>query len=213
MMGGDQHIATVIHHGVNDWEDSGWSFCSPSIVNYYGRWWMPLEKPLNHNPASALPDTGRFFDGFGNKITLQAYANPTDDNYKAAGYGLVRFKKSTREITMECWPRHVDVTTGEAKQYAGWPITINQLDNYARRPIGWLPKLRITGQEDPVVQVIDEDSGEIVYTLRINGAEFRPKLFKAGVYTIKVGEGPRQRTLTHVQSIAEDDAAEIDVRL
>jgi hypothetical protein len=213
MMGGDQHIATVIHHGVNDWEDSGWSFCSPSIVNYYGRWWMPLEEPLNHNAASPLPDTGRFFDGFGNKITLHAYANPTDDNYKAAGYGLVRFKKSTREITMECWPRHVDVTRGDARQFTGWPITISQLDNYGRQPIAWLPTLRITGQQDPVVQVIDEDNGEVVYTLRINGNEFRPKVFKKGTYTVKIGEGPRQQTHANVPSISADDASAIEVRI
>ena len=46
---GDQHLATVIHHGINHWEDSCYSFCVPSIVNYYGRWWWPLEEPLNHD--------------------------------------------------------------------------------------------------------------------------------------------------------------------
>jgi hypothetical protein len=213
MMGGDQHLATVIHHGVYDWEDSGYSFCSPSIVNYYGRWWSPLEEPLNRNAENPLPFTGRYFDGFGNKLTMHAYANPTEDNYKAAGYGLVRFKKSTREITMECWPRHVDVPKPDARQFAGWPITIKQQDNYARRPIAWLPKLRVTGEEDPVVQVIDEENGEIVYTLRIHGAEFRPKVFKAGVYTIKIGEGPRRRTLPNIQSVGEDETTAIDVHL
>jgi hypothetical protein len=213
MMGGDQHLATVIHHGVNDWEDSGYSFCSPSIVNYYARWWSPLEEPMNHNANNSLPFTGRYYDGFGNKLTMHAYANPTAHNYNAAGYGLVRFKKSTREITMECWPRHVDVTTAEAKRFAGWPITIKQEDNYDRTPIAWLPTLRIKGQEDAVVQVIDEDRGDIVYTLRINGAEFRPKVFKAGTYTIKIGEGTRVRTLEHLQSVADDDTTSIDVQL
>jgi hypothetical protein len=213
MMGGDQHLATVIHHGVNDWEDGGYSFCSPSIVNYYARWWSPLEEPMNHNANNPLPFTGRYHDGFGNKLTMHAYANPTPDNYNAAGYGLVRFKKRAREIMMECWPRQVDVTKPDARQFAGWPITIKQEDNYARKPIARLPTLRIKGQEDAVVQVIDEDNGEIVYTLRINGAEFRPKVFKAGTYTIKIGEGKQVQTLEQVQSVAEDDTTAIDVQL
>ncbi len=147
---GDQHLATVIHHGVNSWEDSGVSFCVPSIVNFYGRWWLPLEKPLAHDVANPLQHTGRYYDGFGNKVTMQAYANPAKQNNKAAGYGLVRFSKSTRQITMECWPRHVDVTQPEAKQFPGWPITIDQQDNYARKAIAWLPTLEISGPSSPV---------------------------------------------------------------
>ena len=40
-----------------------------------------------------------------------------------------------------------------------------------------------------VVQVIDESNGEIVYTLRIAGDRFRPKIFRRwGTYTVRVGE-------------------------
>jgi len=41
---------------------------------------------------------------------------------------------------------------------------------------------------DPVIQVIDESIGEIIYTLRIKGTSFSPKIFKQGTYTVKVGE-------------------------
>jgi len=37
MIAGDQHLATVIHHGIDDWNDSGYSFCVPSIMNYWPR--------------------------------------------------------------------------------------------------------------------------------------------------------------------------------
>jgi hypothetical protein len=207
MIGGDQHLATVIHHGVNDFEDAGISFCTPSVVNYYGRWWSPQEEPMEHHAENALPWTGRYFDGFGNKLTMHAYANPTPDNYEAAGYGLVRFRKPTREIVIECWPRHVDVTKPDVKQFPGWPMSFKQEDNYARKPIAWLPKLEISGQEDPIVQVIDEQSGEIVYTLRISGNTFRPGVFKAGRYTIKIGEGERRKTIEGVETISSDDPA------
>ena len=68
--------------------------------------------------------------------------------------------------------------------------------------------------EDPVVQVIEELTGKVVYTLRINGRTFRPKVFDKGVYTVKVGEpGQKGIVLKGVKSIAEDDATVIQVKL
>ncbi len=202
---GDQHLATVIHHGINQWEDSIYSFCVPSIVNYYGRWWWPLEKPLAHDPHSPLPLTGRFYDGLGNKLTMRAYANPEPANENAAGYGLVRFNKSTRQITFECWPRHVDVTSPDAKQFPGWPITINQSDNYGRRPMACLPTIQAEGCENPVVQVLDEYLHEVTYTLRIRGTQWRPRVFRQAAYTIRVGEGDSIKVFEHVQATPEPD--------
>ncbi|MEM8954104.1 MAG: hypothetical protein AAGD22_08145 [Verrucomicrobiota bacterium] len=183
-LAGDQHLATVIHHGLNSWEDSGYSFCVPSIVNYYGRWWWPLEEPQAGGAAATLEFAGRYYDGLGNKVTMQAYANPTEDNFKAAGHGLVRFNKRTREITMECWPRFVDVADVEAKQFEGWPITISQADNYNREAIAHLPELVFEGAERPVVQVVKDDTGEVVYTVRAWGERYRPKVFQEGNYTV-----------------------------
>jgi hypothetical protein len=52
-----------------------------------------------------------------------------------------------------------------------------------------------------------------LYTLRIRGREFRPKVFHAGSYTIRVGD-QRQRTreFTKVESVPESDPAELRVR-
>ena len=180
-----------------------WSFCVPSIINYYGRWWWPLEEPAIGSPefTDTLPFTGRFYDGFNNKVSMAAYANPTTENLNAAGHGIIRFKKSTREITMECWPRHAKIGTDEAKQFDGWPVTIKQEDNYNRAAQAHLPTLEISGAEDTVVQVIDEDIKEPVYTLRIQGSTFTPKVFREGLYTIKVGEGSKMKTFENVQAI------------
>jgi hypothetical protein len=210
---GDQHLATVIHHGINSWEDSCYSFCVPSIVNFYGRWWWPLEEPINHDPASPLRFTGRYLDGFRNKLTMHAYANPTPDNHNAAGYGLVRFRKSARTITIECWPRHVDVTDPSAKTFPGWPITVKQEDNYHRAALAWLPTLEIVGAADPVVQVMDDGLGEVVYTLRIRGTRWRPKVFREGTYTIRVGEGNATQVFQGVHSIGKNDEATLTVTL
>lgn len=196
---GDQHLATVIHHGVNQFRDSNFSFCVPSIVNYYNRWWVPRHKPDGQPVDGSLNGLGDYFDGFYNKITMHAYANPSQERknkwggewgQRAAGYGLVRFNTDTRKIKIECWPRGVDVTSKRAEQYKGWPIEIDQMDNYGREAIAYLPEIRVTGMKNPVVQVIYEPDQEVVYTLRIKGDQFKPKVFKDGQYTVKIGEQP-----------------------
>jgi hypothetical protein len=210
MMAGDQHLATVVHHGVNEWGDSGWQFTSPSIWNLYGRSWHPLEKNLRPFPGSKLPFAGDFLDGFGNKLTMAAYANPTAGNYQAAGFGLVRFRKDSRQIVMECWPRFVDVTKPGATQFEGWPLTVAQEDNYGRRAIAWLPRLKCSS-EDPVVQVVDEYNGEVVYTLRIKGREWSPKVFREGSYTLRVGEGAARKEFKGIEASPTKDATTLAV--
>ena len=72
---GDQHLATVIHHGIDDWGDAMYSFCTPSIVNFYPRKWLP-EKLDGKKIETPLPDTGEYFDGFGHHLSVYAYVNP-----------------------------------------------------------------------------------------------------------------------------------------
>jgi len=210
---GDQHLGTIFHHGIDDFNDAAYSFCVPSIANLYLRWWEPL-KPGN-NRKDGMPNyTGEFLDGFGNKVTAWAVANPTPIANKdkltvrAAGFGVIRFKKKDRTITMECWPRNKDITDPATKQYLGWPKTITQQDNYARKAVAYLPSIEVTGKTNPVVQIIDQQNNEIVYTLRIKGSNFRPKVFKAGKYTIKVGQGKGQKTFKDVESSALGEKSE-----
>ena len=211
MIGGDQHLGTVIHHGVDDWNDSGFSLCVPSIDNYYGRSWAPLV-PGRNRLEGPLERTGEYVDGLGNRITMYAYANPTRDNYQAAGYGLVRLNRRTRKITIECWPRFVDVTSPDAEQFAGWPITIDQADNYGRKAVAYLPTIEVSGMNDPVVQVIDESNGEIVYTLRIKGTTYRPKVFKPGSYTLRIGEQDgRMKRFQGVEAAVQEEQRRLQV--
>jgi len=214
MIGGDQHLATVIHHGINDWRDSGYSFCVPSIVNFYNRWWEP-NTPAVSAISGPLPFLGDYHDGFENKVTMLAYANPDRERRnryagewgeRAAGYGLIRFDVEERTIRFECWPRGVDVTSEGAEQYPGWPVTIQQTDNYGRAAAAWLPTLEVSGMDNPVVQIVDEAYGEVVYTLRIRGREFRPKVFRDGSYTIRIGEQPDTiQEFNGVAATAEND--------
>ncbi len=207
---GDQHLATLVHHGIDKWNDAGLSFCVPSIANYWRRWWLPEEPGKNRRPG-APEYTGEFVDGLGNKITVKAVANPTETGRKptelhdkAPGYGIIKFNKRNRTITVECWPRQVDPTVPKnAKmQYPGWPRTISQTDNYARKPAAYLPEIHTSGTSEPVVKVINEKSSELVYALRINGNSFRPMVFDSGKHTLVVGEpGGKTKTLKGVQPL------------
>ena len=216
---GDQHIATIFHHGIDDWEDACFSFCVPSIANYYLRWWDPVSP--GENRQGGMPDyTGRSLDGFGNKVTCWAAANPSKEpndgkklTTRAAGFGVVRFNKKTRDITFECWPRNINVNDPKAKQYPGWPMTITQTDNYARKAVAWLGRLNFKNVTNPVVQVIDESTGEIVYTLRIKGSTFQPKVFKKGVYTIKVGRDKLEKTLEHQRTLEPDQMKTLHIEI
>lgn len=189
--GGDQHLATIFQHGIDEHRDAIWSFCMPSIANLYLRWWEPLEPGANREPG-APAYTGDHLDGFANKVTNFAAANPEKKpagnvlNTRAAGFGIVRLNTATREITMECWPRNVDVTDPAAKQYRGWPRTISQFDNYAPPSWGTLGELRFD-VEDPVVQVADAKTGEVLYTVRANGRTFTPGAPKGRAFVVRAG--------------------------
>lgn len=108
----------------------------------------------------------------------------------------MRLNKKDRTITIECWPRYADPTNPVDKQYPGWPKTIKQADNYSRKAVAYLPTIKVNGQTNPVVQIINEQNGEIAYTLRIKGTSFRPMVFKNGTYTIKVGEQDAGKMIT-----------------
>ena len=204
---GDQHLATVFHHGIDEWRDSIYSFCVPSIANLYLRWWKPLEPGKNLKPGQD-PILGDHLDGFHNKVTAIAVANPSAEKggdkltTRAAGFGVTRINKNTRDITFTCWPRNIDVTDKNAKPYPGWPFAFNQLDNYGRKAVSYLPNLKIN-KANQVVQVIAEKTGEVIYTIRIKGNQFRPKVFEAGEYTIKVGEKGNQKSLNGLKSSNE----------
>lgn len=193
-LAGDQHLGSTIQYGVDNWNDSGYAFCVPSISNYWPRRWYPENGGMNRLPNEPKY-TGDFKDGFGNKFTVKAISNPLYTGKtpaklydRAAGYGIVKFNKETRDITLECWPRGSKMQEGNSAQYPGWPITINQYDNYLSNSTYELPAVEIEGLANAVVTVINERTKELVYSLRINGSRFVPKVPIKGRYSIRVGD-------------------------
>ena len=206
-LAGDQHLGSTIQYGVDDFQDSGYAFCVPSISNYWPRRWYPSYE--GQNRIKSTPKyTGDYLDGFGNKMTVLAISNPLFTNKKpselydrAAGYGIVRFNKKDRTIRMESWPRNADPKNGDSEQYKGWPITISQFDNFAQNSQISLPTIKVTGLNNPVVQIIDEENNTTVAALRILGSTFTPKVLKQGNYTVRVSE-PDQNLIKEIKSIS-----------
>ncbi len=217
---GDQHLGVFVKHGIDKHGDGPFGFTTPAIVNtIYGRWWHPLEEKAGANAiaGSPLPWTGDYHDGLGNPISMMAYANPedrTDEKKRGDGYGVVRFDKLQRTITFECWPRFCDVSEGDKVQYPGWPITVKMDDNDGRTPVGWLPELVVSGSESPVIQVINQEGGEILYTVRATSSRFRPPVYAEGKYTVKIGtDRPDGKTLRNLRPGPADSDATRAVKL
>jgi hypothetical protein len=58
-----------------------------------------------------------------------------------------------------------------------------------------------------VVKVHAQDTGELVYALRIHGRSFDPKVFRAGRYRVSVVSGGDERVFGNLTP-ADDRAAE-----
>ncbi len=132
---GDQHLGSTVQYGVDDWNDAPYALCTPAISNLFPRRWFPPEAGKNRKTGQAR-NFGEYLDGFGNKMTVHAFANPYQTGLKPAtlfdrvtGYGFVEFDKPTRTITLTNYPRWVVYGQPGAAPYPGWPITISQTDN------------------------------------------------------------------------------------
>ena len=140
MAHGDLHIASLHQHGIDEFRDGPWSYCSPSSCATSLRIWTPSQPGQNRNPG-APEYTGDFLDGFGNKITIEAVLNPDHpfgQNYRKndgsvldhkylrySGFGILRFARPNHTVTFESWPIYDAETPIEKhQQHPGWPKTV-----------------------------------------------------------------------------------------
>jgi alkaline phosphatase D len=191
---GDQHLPAVIYYGIDAHRDAVGALAGPAVNSVYPRWFEPREAGQNR-PAGAPENTGDFIDHFGHPLTVLAVANPKlkfrspvleAQQDKACGIALVRFDKPKRSITVECWPILADPMQ-PGTQFPGWPVTIEPAADAARKATAWLPTLKFSGVANPLVQILDE-SGALVYNLRIAGRAFQPHVLSDGNYTVRVLE-------------------------
>ncbi|TNJ43144.1 alkaline phosphatase D family protein [Tamlana fucoidanivorans] len=207
MIAGDQHLGSVVHHGVEDWNNAGFSFAVPATSNFWMRWWNP-DAPGKNRMKGAPDYTGEFKDAFHNKITVHAVANPTHKDNKpredllkgrAAGYGIIKFNKPNRQITFECWERNVDMFAPNSRPYTGWPVTCNQEDNFLIKNGYELPTLKLS-KSNQVVTVRDRYTKDVIHSIRIKGNTYKPKVMYSGIYTVEVGEGEAMQSLYDLEA-------------
>jgi len=201
---GDQHIPSLIQYGVEDFRDSGWVFCTPAISVGYERRFVPdnMDVEISNRPEHGLPNTGNYVDGFGNRNYVYAIGNPEDTERsnksryvlaeeKASGYSIITFDQDQRTYKTDAWHFLTDASQDSPEShFAGWPHTVSQEENFGavnQSEIS-LPRIDVSGIEDPVLEVMDEKSGELIYILRIKGNSYTPRVTGPGTYKVRVGE-------------------------
>jgi hypothetical protein len=189
---GDQHLASTVQYGIDDWNDGAFALCSPALSNVFPRRWFPPHSGTDPLPSSPR-NTGLCTDGFGNKITVHAVFNPRRSRPvpnplldRSPGIAMAEFHRNTREITLTVWPRGVEPGSPGAHPAEGWPVRIHQLDN------GWssakwrLPTISAGGRKDLCVEVAREPHREVLYTVRVQGDSFAAPVHQAGSYMVRL---------------------------
>ena len=203
---GDQHTASLVQYGVDNYRDADWCFCVPAVSTGYPRAFLPDELgwKVKERPAHGLPNTGEYKDAFGNKNFVYAYGNPDKQlfwknryvqaNKRNSGFGLVTFDSKSRDIKIDCWKFLADVQNpGKDDEIPGWPVTINQMDNYGRKAVAYLPEIKVN-KPDQVIRIVD-NQGQLVYIVRMKGESIKPKVFKKGNFTVIIGEGSSKKEI------------------
>ncbi len=60
--------------------------------------------------------------------------------------------------------------------------------NDGRKVHAHLPAVKLDGVANPVVQVIAEATGDILYTVRSQTGRFTPRVYAPGKYTVNAGK-------------------------
>lgn len=193
-LAGDQHLPAVVHYGIDTHRDAGVAYAGPAVNVGYPRWWEPTALVNDRKPGQGL--TGDFKEHFGHPMTVLAVANGPDQPpqplmeqiaAKTSGFGWVVFNKKTRAITIECWQFGTEFGQPGAAQMDTWPVKTTQLEQYARKPVAFLPKLAITGTAKPLIEVFDAKD-ELVYALRLPDGAFQPHVFDLSSHRLRVSE-------------------------
>ena len=200
---GDQHLSTMVQHGIQNHGDAIFSFTAPAVSNAYARAYYPGFKGSYYTTTPPKPEQylGNRLDGFQNKVTFLAVANPDirpDGTYttkqqprlnqQVPGFGIIDFNTAKHTITFHSLPRS-EVVASRLKggEYPGWPVTIKASDNDGRKPTGELARVVIKGEDvvRPVVKVYNPD-GSLQSAQRMNSNNFIVYGYAKGVHTVKI---------------------------
>ncbi len=217
MIAGDNHLPTLSHIGVDAHEDAFLAYSSPATAVGFPRKWDPAndaatastkvagfpdypQDAFDENPTfNGVPYLGRYTSDHGSPQTIVAIGNPVvwgGNTFgsvdlladKSSGFGIVRFNKRTRDVTIEAYRIDADFSSPEPSQFDDWPVTVRQTDNYGRDAVAYLPRVEDPSFVHPVFEIIDESDDSLVYSIRSWTPAFRPHVFTpGGTYTVRYG--------------------------
>ncbi len=166
------------------------------IVPFSGRppaaaWehWIGADALLNWSPAT-LDETAR-------RLAPSIPAPPSHD----ATIDMVGIMPQQKMIVMD---RLIAPTGATAHRQTaavhsdGWPLGTPIDPSQTRKPIGYLPPVQVTGVLRPVVQLIDEGTGQTIQLIRLEGQAYLPRVYTNSSYTIHIAapEQGKVQTLT-----------------
>lgn len=140
MLHGDQHIGSLVRHGIEEWEDGPIAFMAPGTSNGFPRAWWPDQPGQNRDP-SAPAWTGRYRDGLGNRITVLGAANPDRNSNtregqegldgeeiahrKGSGHAIVILDRTEMTASFEIWRHAFDAAKPRVQDlFPGFPIVV-----------------------------------------------------------------------------------------
>ena len=225
-IGGDQHLATMVQHGIDHHGDAIYGFAAPSVANAYARAYFPgnLGNYYKVDPPEPEDYLGERLDGFKNKVTFHAVANPDNResgpyhtaklsqmNHQVPGFGITDFDTKGQTITFDCLPRSEEVASRlKGGSYPGWPLKVNASQNDGRKPIGELANITIEGEEAPVVRVYGPD-GKMEWAQRMASTTFTVPAYTQGKHRVEIGDGNgKWHTLT---AQPQTKAKEVKIKL
>ena len=199
---GDQHVPSMVQYGIQNYRDASWCFCTPAIAVMYLRWFLPdeLGHPVLDRPDHNYPNTGKYTDAFGNKNYVYAIGNPgkiTVDNesryshalIRSSGFGMITFNQENRNIDIDAWRFKADVENPNPlrDQFPGWPLQINQYDNFGMGADNLLPEV-VVNKADQVIEVRKTSTNDLIRVFRMKGNSVQVGLHHPGEFSIKVGD-------------------------
>ena len=65
-------------------------------------------------------------------------------------------------------------------------MTVKMRGNDGRKPFGYLPTLVFAEGVRPVVQVKNQNTGEVLYTIRVDSNRFDAPVYESGKYSVLI---------------------------
>lgn len=210
---GDQHLPLFIQYGIDAFRDAGWAICTPAITVGYQRRFLPdrLGIPYHNRPAHNLDNTGEYIDGMGLKNYVYAVGNLPDDTrseyryeraqLSSSGYSIITLDPESRDITCNAIRFLADANHLKPEDsFPGWPVTVNQFDNAGLNRTGDTISVQSSGILNPVLLVYDDETKELLLSVRMKGDTFSGIVDGSGKYNLKIGdpETDRWETVTGI---------------